>query len=91
MTAFLKLHWRCLGGQPDPVPCGTLVKPVTPWASIGYKRRTVNYGGKTSIVIDNTLARQFEVDTPDKVWVTDITYIKTSEGFAYLAVVMTCH
>ena len=57
-------------------------------ALIGYKRRAVSYGGKPSIAIDNTLARQFEVDTPDKVWVTDITYIKTSEGFAYLAVVI---
>ena len=34
------------------------------------------------------MARQFEVDTPDRVWVTDITYIKTYEGFAYLAVVI---
>lgn len=25
---------------------------------------------------------------PDKAWVTDITYIKTLEGFAYLAVVI---
>ncbi len=23
----------------------------------------------------------FEVDAPDKVWVTDITYIKTHEGW----------
>ena len=57
-------------------------------ALIGYKRRNVSYGGKPSIAVDNTLARQFEVDTPDRVWVTDITYIKTSEGFAYLAVVI---
>ena len=57
-------------------------------ALIGYKHRTVSYGGKPSIVVDNTLARQFEVDTPDRVWVTDITYIKTSEGFAYLAVII---
>ena len=28
------------------------------------------------------------MDTPDKVWVTDITYIKTYEGFSYLAVVI---
>ena len=54
----------------------------------GYKRRTVSYGGKASIVIDNTLALQFEVEMPDKVWVTNITYIKTSEGSAYLAVVI---
>ena len=40
------------------------------------------------MVVDNTLERQFDVDAPDKVWVTDITYIRTLEGFAYLAVVI---
>ena len=57
-------------------------------AQIGYRRRSGKYGGKPSIVIDNTLDRQFDVDMPDKVWVTDITYIKTYEGFSYLAVVI---
>ena len=41
-----------------------------------------------SVVVDNTLDRQFDVEEPDKVWVTDITYIRTLEGFAYLAVVI---
>lgn len=57
-------------------------------AQIGYKRRPGVYGGKPSIVVDNTLKRQFDVDAPDAVWVTDITYIKTYEGFTYLAVVI---
>lgn len=57
-------------------------------AQIGYKRRSGKYGGKPSIVVDNTLDRQFDVTAPDKAWVTDITYIKTTEGFAYLAVVI---
>jgi putative transposase len=57
-------------------------------AQIGYKRRPGMYGGKTSVVVDNTLDRQFDVEAPDRVWVTDITYIKTLEGFAYLAVVI---
>ncbi len=57
-------------------------------AQIGYKRRPGTYGGKPSIVVDNTLDRQFNVAAPDTVWVTDITYIKTYEGFAYLAVVI---
>lgn len=57
-------------------------------AQIGYRRRSVGYGGKPSIVVDNTLDRQFDVTAPDTVWVTDITYIKTTEGFAYLAVVI---
>jgi len=57
-------------------------------AQIGYKRRPGKYGGKPSVVVDNTLNRQFDVDAPDQFWVTDITYIKTHEGFSYLAVVI---
>lgn len=57
-------------------------------AQIGYKRRPGSYGGKPSVVVDNTLDRQFDVEAPDRVWVTDITYIRTQEGFAYLAVVI---
>ena len=57
-------------------------------AQIGYKKRPGMYGGKPSVAIDNTLDRQFDVAAPDKAWVTDITYIRTHEGFAYLAIVI---
>ncbi len=57
-------------------------------AQIGYKRRPGRYGGKPAVVADNTLDRQFEVDAPDRVWVTDTTYIRTHEGWSYLAVVI---
>lgn len=57
-------------------------------AQIGSRRRPGSYGGKPSVVVDNTLDRKFDVEAPDKVWVTDITYIRTQEGFAYLAVVI---
>jgi putative transposase len=57
-------------------------------AQIGYKRRPGRYGGKPAIVADNTLDRQFEVDAPDRVWATDITYIRTHEDWYYLAVVI---
>jgi putative transposase len=58
------------------------------WPRSGYKRRPGRYGGKPAVVTSNTLDRQFEVDAPDKVWVTDITYIKTHEGWLYLSVVI---
>lgn len=35
-------------------------------AQIGYKRRPGSYGGKPSFVVDNSLARQFDVDAPDR-------------------------
>ena len=57
-------------------------------AEIGYKRKPGKYGGRPSVVVDNTLDRQFDVTAPDTAWVSDITYIKTYEGFLYLAVIM---
>ncbi len=39
-------------------------------------------------VADNVLNREFTVDAPDKVWSTDITYVRTWEGWMYLAVVI---
>lgn len=39
-------------------------------------------------VAKNLLNRQFKVDKPNRVWVSDITYIWTTEGWLYLAVVL---
>jgi putative transposase len=36
----------------------------------------------------NRLGRQFNVSETNKVWVTDITYIPTYEGWLYLTVVL---
>ena len=53
----------------------------------GYKRPRYK-GGKPATVAPNRLEQQFSVDQPDAAWVTDITYIRTYEGFLYLAVVL---
>ena len=44
-----------------------------------------------SAVAPNRLQRQFSFDQPDRAWVTDITYVRTWEGWLYLAVVMDLH
>ncbi len=36
-------------------------------------------------VADNLLNRQFRIDRPNAVWLSDITYVWTSEGWLYLA------
>ena len=81
-------HLRDQGETSCPNRIARLAKLAGIKAQIGYKRRNVSYGGKPSVAVNNTLARQFEVGEPDRIWVTDITYIKTHEGFAYLAVVI---
>lgn len=37
---------------------------------------------------DNILSREFNMSEPDKAWCGDITYIKTSSGWVYLAAVI---
>lgn len=39
-------------------------------------------------VAENVLQRQFSVPTANRVWVSDITYIATAEGWMYLCVVL---
>jgi len=53
----------------------------------GYRTRRWAVG-KPSTVIPNLLQRQFTVTRRNYAWVTDITYIRTWEGWLYLAVVM---
>ena len=39
-------------------------------------------------VAPNVLDRNFDVDTPNKVWTADISYVWTFEGWLYLAIIM---
>lgn len=39
-------------------------------------------------VADNVLNREFSVPTPNRVWVADLTYLKTQEGWLYIAAVL---
>jgi putative transposase len=54
-------------------------------AQIGYKRRRGRFVSRPAVVTDITLNRRFEVDVPDIILITDITHIKTHEGWSYLA------
>lgn len=53
----------------------------------GYRRPRTS-AGAPAIVAENTLDRQFNPTQPNQLWVTDITYIRTHEGWLYLAVVI---
>ena len=56
-------------------------------AQRGYTKPKFKYG-KLSMVAPNQLAQNFDVKAPNTVWVTDITYVRTWEGWLYLAVVV---
>ncbi len=40
------------------------------------------------LVVENVLNRNFMVTNPSRVWVSDITYIQTKEGFLYLTTII---
>jgi putative transposase len=51
-----------------------------------YKRTTDSKHNHD--IADNILDREFLVEAPDTAWATDITYVRTWEGWLYLAVVV---
>lgn len=56
-------------------------------AHIGYKRCYCR-DSKLQRIVNNILERQFNPGEPNKVWMTNITYIRTYEGLLYVATVM---
>lgn len=52
------------------------------------KYKTTTNSNHNHPVYPNLLMRNFSSDAPNKVWVADITYIWTSEGWLYLATIM---
>lgn len=87
---YRKLHadLHALGEMCCPNKVARLARKAGISAQIGYGRRPQTYGGKPAIVAVNQLKQVFDTASPDQVWVIDITYIKTHEGWLYLAVVI---
>jgi transposase InsO family protein len=54
--------------------------------SVVRRRKYCNYS-QTLHRYDNLLNRDFHADRPNQKWVTDISYIKTAQGFLYLSVI----
>jgi len=57
-------------------------------AKMTIRFRRLTKAGRRRPAAANVLDRQFQVPLPNRVWASDITYIKTAEGHLYLAVVI---
>ena len=51
------------------------------------RRKKFHYCSQHLHRYPNLLNREFTADRPNQKWVTDISYIKTSEGFLYLSII----
>ena len=54
------------------------------------RRRTTRRDG-SAIPAPDLVCRNFAAVAPDRLWVADITYVKTEEGFVYLAFVLDAY
>ncbi|QUI60884.1 MULTISPECIES: IS3 family transposase [Rickettsiales] len=57
-------------------------------AKLRRRFKTKKQQTDSRIIAPNILDQNFTTDQPNKVWVTDITYIKTKEGWLYLAAII---
>lgn len=64
-----------------------LMKAAGLRAQVGYRRPRAK-AGTVSVLAPNRLQQQFSVERPNEAWVSDITHIRTHEGWLYLAVVI---
>lgn len=57
-------------------------------SKLSKKFKVTTNSNHNYLVVENILNREFFIKTPSKVWVSDITYIQTKEGFIYLTTIM---
>lgn len=86
---YRKIHTdlREYGEQCGPNRVHRLMRHAGIRAQVGY-RKPRHRAGELHKVTPNILQRQFNPQAPNESWVTDITYIRTHEGWLYLAVVL---
>ena len=84
----LTLDMRDLGERCSKHRVAKLLKQEGLQAQRGYRKRSGSRGGQPAVVAPNVLEQQFSVEMPNQAWVTDITYIRTHEGWLYLSVVI---
>jgi putative transposase len=75
-------------GKCGRVRAGTLMKLAGVTAKQKKKFKVTTNSKHNLPVAPNLLNRQFEVQEPDRVYVSDITYIWTHEGWLYLGVIL---
>ena len=77
-----------LGYQISRITVAKYMKQLGLRSKLSKKFKVTTNSKHSYLIVENILNRQFVVDEPSKVWVSDITYIYTKEGFLYLTTIL---
>lgn len=80
---LLKRGWKCSKKR-----VARLMSENNIRSKIRKKFKPTTNSKHSNPVARNILKREFAVKSPDKVWVSDMTYISTQEGWLYLCVII---
>lgn len=84
----MTLELQSLGYQISRVTVAKYMKQMGIRSRLSKKFKVTTDSKHNYLTVDNILNRQFNPKAPSKVWVSDITYIHTKEGFVYLTTVI---
>ena len=82
------LEFRSFGYKISRITVAKYMNQLGLLSKLSKKFKVTTNSNHNYIVVENVLNRAFIVKMPSKVWVSDITYIQTKEGFVYLTTIM---
>ncbi|EIA08614.1 integrase, catalytic region [Flavobacterium frigoris PS1] len=87
----ITLELQYLGYKVSRITVAKYMKELGLRSKLSKKFKVTTNSNHNYLVAENVLNREFVVKMPSKVWVSDITYIQTKEGFVYLTTIMELH
>ena len=84
----ITIELNALGYKISRITVAKYMKQLGLYSKLSKKFKVTTDSKHNYLVVENILNRQFSVSKPSKVWVSDITYIHTKEGFLYLTTIM---
>jgi putative transposase len=79
---------NALGYQVSRITVAKYMKELGLKSKLSKKFKVTTDSKHNYLIVDNLLNRNFMPTESSKVWVSDITYIQTKEGFVYLTTIM---
>lgn len=84
----ITIELNSLGYKISRITVAKYMKELGLRSKLSKKFKVTTNSKHNYLVVENVLDRNFIVADPSKVWVPDITYIQTKEGFLYLTTII---